>query len=137
MVFAARQIQEKCREQQRDLYLIFTDLTKAFDSVSRKGLWQVLEKIGCTSKFIRVVRSFHDGMMAEVIDNGDMSEKFGVSNGTKQGCVLAPLLFSIFFALMLMVAFKDCDTGVPFSFALTATYSISGDCKLEQKSRRK
>ena len=73
-------------------------------------------------------------MVVEVIDNGDMSEKIGVSNGTKQGCVLALLLFSIFFALMLMVAFKDCDTGVPIQ---TATYSISEDCKLEQKSRCK
>ena len=31
MIFAARQIQEKCREQHRDLYMVFIDLTKAFD----------------------------------------------------------------------------------------------------------
>ena len=31
----------------------------------------------------------------------------------KQGCVIAPLLFCIFFSIMLLVAFKDCDKGIP------------------------
>ncbi|XP_040289820.1 LOW QUALITY PROTEIN: uncharacterized protein LOC121002429 [Bufo bufo] len=32
MIFAARQLQEKCQEQNRELYTTFIDLTKAFDS---------------------------------------------------------------------------------------------------------
>jgi Reverse transcriptase (RNA-dependent DNA polymerase) len=39
MIFAARQIQEKCQEQHQDLLTIFLDLNKAFDSVTREGLW--------------------------------------------------------------------------------------------------
>jgi hypothetical protein len=116
MIFAARQIQEKCREQHRDLYTVFIDLTKAFDSVSRPGLWQVLKKIGCPEKFVRIVQSFHDGMRGQVIDGGEMSALFNITNGTKQGCVLAPLLFCIFFSMMLLVAFKDCDVGIPVRF---------------------
>ena len=42
MIFAARQVQEKCREQNLDLYMVFVDLTKAFDTISRDGLWQIL-----------------------------------------------------------------------------------------------
>ena len=38
MVFALRQLQEKCLEQQQNLYVLFVDLTKAFDTVSRTGL---------------------------------------------------------------------------------------------------
>ena len=34
-----------------------------------------------------------------------------ILHDTKQGFVLAPHLFSIFFAMMLLVAFKDCDLG--------------------------
>jgi len=37
-------------------------------------------------------------MHAGVIENGEMSSDFDVTNGTKQGCVLAPLLFTVFFA---------------------------------------
>ena len=34
MIFTARQLQEKCQEQNIDLYMTFVDLTKAFDTVS-------------------------------------------------------------------------------------------------------
>ena len=113
MIFAARQMQEKCREQHRDLYMVFIDLTKAFDSVNRRGLWLILHKIGCPDKFISIIRSFHEDMKGQVIDSGVLTDFFGISNGTKQGCVLAPLLFSIFFAMMLLVAFRNSDIGIP------------------------
>jgi len=32
-----------------------------------------------------------------------------VTKGTKQSCALAPLLFIIFFAMMLRDAFRDCS----------------------------
>lgn len=47
MVFVLRQIQEKCREQNMGLYAAFIDLTKAFDTVSREGLWKIMHKLGC------------------------------------------------------------------------------------------
>ena len=58
MIFRARQLQEKCQEQNMDLYMTFVDLT--FDTVSREGLW----KFGCPIKFIAMVRQFNDGMLA-------------------------------------------------------------------------
>jgi len=91
----------------------FIDLTKIFDSIDRSALWAVLLKIGCPPEFDNIIRSFHEGMRAAVIENGEMSLDFDVINGTKQGCVLAPLLFTIFFAMMLRVAFKDCEAGTP------------------------
>ena len=39
-VFSLRQLQEKCREQQQPLFVAFIDLTKAFDLVSRDGLFK-------------------------------------------------------------------------------------------------
>ena len=112
MVFAVKQLQEKCIEQRQDLYLLFIDLTKAFDTVSRSGLWSILSKLGCPPKFVGVVRSFHDGMMARVIENGDVSEPFPVTNGVKQGCVLAPTLFSLLFAEMLSTALTQTSAGI-------------------------
>ena len=38
MVFIVRQIQEKCTEQQMDLFACFIDLTKAFDSQQRSTM---------------------------------------------------------------------------------------------------
>ena len=118
MIFTARQLQEKCREQQRELYVVFVDLTKAFDSVDRTALWEVLLKIGCPPSFVNIIRSFHDGigMRAAVVENGEMSADFDVTNYTKQGCVLAPLLFIIFFAMVLGVALHDCAAGIPIHY---------------------
>ena len=109
MIFAARQLQEKFQEQHRDLYTTFVDLTKAFDTVSREGLWKIMGKFGCPDKFISMVRQFHDGMHARVLDDGDSSNVLPVTNGVKQGCVLAPTLFSMVFAAMLSDAFSDND----------------------------
>jgi len=52
-------------------------------------------------------------MKGQVIESGVLSDLFGIFNGTKQWCVLAPLLFCILFAMMLLVDFKDCDLGAP------------------------
>ena len=110
MIFSIRQLQEKCREQQQDLYILFLDLTKAFDTVSREGLWQILPKIGCPPNMARMISELHDGMSAQVI--GGDAPPFPVTNGVKQGCVLAPTLFSVLFSLMLTSAFKECSAGV-------------------------
>ena len=54
----------------------------------------------------------HDGKRATVLDNGDTSDSCPVTNGVKQGCVLAPTLFSIVFAAMLHDASQDNDDGI-------------------------
>ena len=112
MIFAVRQIQEKCREQNQNLYILFVDLTKAFDTVSRGGLWAILSKLGCPERFVSIIRSFHEGMMARVIEHGSASDPFPVSNGVKQGCVLAPTLFSLLFASMLFAALSKTSSGI-------------------------
>jgi len=45
----------------------------------------------------------------------ELLEAFTVTNGTKQGCILATMQFNIF-VIMLLVAFKDCDLGDPIQF---------------------
>ena len=60
-----------------------------------------------------MVRQFHDGMQARVQKDGEYSEPFPVTNGVKQGCVMAPTLFSMMFSAMLTDAFQDVDAGFP------------------------
>ena len=112
MVFSVRQLQEKCHEQNQPLYLAFIDLTKAFDLVSRSGLFSILEKIGCPPRLLAIVESFHRDMQSTVCYNGATSEPFPISSGVKQGCVLAPTLFGIFFSMLLSYAFSDNNDGV-------------------------
>ncbi|BHF80763.1 hypothetical protein SprV_0702389100 [Sparganum proliferum] len=116
MIFAARQLQEKCQEMRTHLYSTFVDLTKALDTVNREGLWKIMQKFGCPERFTQMVRQLHDGMMARVTDNGAVSEAFAVTNGVKHGCVLAPTLFSLMFSAMLMDAYRDERPGIRIAY---------------------
>ena len=72
-----------------------------------------MSKYGCPGMFIAMVRLFHESMQARVQDNG--TEPFPVSNGVKQGSVLAPTLFSLKFSAMLNDAFCAERVGVDIS----------------------
>ena len=63
-----------------------------------------------------MVRQFHDGMLARVQNGGEFSDPFHVTNGVKQGCVLAPTLFNMMFSAMLTAAFQDDDNGIPIRY---------------------
>ncbi|BHF60961.1 hypothetical protein SprV_0100393100 [Sparganum proliferum] len=115
-IFAARQLQVKCQEMRTHLYSTFMDLKNAFDTVNREGLWKIMQKFGCPERFILMVRQLHDGMMARVTDNGAVSEAFAVTNGVKQGCVLAPTLFSLMFSAMLMDAYRAESPGIRIAY---------------------
>ncbi|VDL94937.1 unnamed protein product [Schistocephalus solidus] len=116
MTFAARQLQEKCQEMRTHLYTTFVDLTNAFDTVSREGLWKVIHKFGCPEWFTHMVRQHHDGMTVRVTDNGTVSDAFTVTNGVNQGCILAPTLFSLMFSAMLMDAYRDEQPGIRIAY---------------------
>lgn len=112
MVFSVRQAQEKCTEQHMDLYAVFMDLTKAFNTVNREALWVILAKLGCPRKFTNIIRLFHEGMVEVVQSNGDTSAPFDISNGVKQGCVLAPVMLNLFFTCFLIHAICDLEKRV-------------------------
>ncbi|XP_067032362.1 uncharacterized protein [Acropora muricata] len=51
-------------------------------------------------------------MKATIQYEGSVSEPFNIKSGVKQGCVLAPTLFGIFFSLLLKHAFGTSTEGV-------------------------
>ena len=106
MMFVVRRLQELARKD-TPLYLCFIDLTKAYDSVDRTLLWDVLARFGVPPRMLAVIRQIHDGMQACMrLDDGECSDKFDVGQGLRQGCVLAPLLFNMFFTAVLRMAEK-------------------------------
>ena len=123
MIFYARQIQEKSREQHRDPYMVVIDLTKAFDSTNRTGLWSLLAKSGCPSTLTNVIKQLNDGMMGRVCADGKESDGFEVTAGVEQGCL--PSFFSLFFAAMLKEATEDMPQGVTIRFRNGSIFNLS------------
>ena len=52
---------------------------RAFDFVSREGLYIVLRKLGCPQKLLYLIRSLHMGMMATVAYKNEESKAFPVN----------------------------------------------------------
>ena len=96
------------------LHEAFVDFTKAFDNVRRNGLWKILVRLSCPPKLITILQQLHEGHQGHVKHNGSPSGSFTISNGVKQGCVLAPTLSSIFFSIMLREA--DLPEGIYIRF---------------------
>ena len=68
MIFCLRQLQENALSRT----MVF--VSKAFDTVGRTGLWQLLRKYGCPEKFTTMIEALHTGMMANVSFGGEVSE---------------------------------------------------------------
>ena len=73
MVFSLKQLQEKCREQYKPLYIAFIDLTKAFNFVSRDRLFKILKKIGCPPTLLSI-SSFHENTHSTISFNCTSSQ---------------------------------------------------------------
>ena len=122
MIFCLRQLQKKFIEQDLPLYIVFVDFTKAFDTVGRTGLWQLLRNYGCPEKFTTMIESLHNGIMVNVRNGEEISDTFAIINGIKQGCVLAPTLFTIFLSAMLEEAFRDMGAEYTCNHAIMQIY---------------
>ena len=102
MMFVTRWLQELAGKKQVPLYACFTDLTKAYYCVDRTLLWTVLTRFGVPQNMISLIRHLYDGMRAcGQLDDRVCSGWFAVEQGLCQGCVLAPLLFNIFFVAVI------------------------------------
>ena len=92
MIFVARQLQEKCREQHQNLYLAFVDLTKAFDTVNQDLLMKILRKFGCPPTFI-AIQQFHTGMCALTYLGSNLSFSGELTNEIQRCINLASSAF--------------------------------------------
>lgn len=117
MIFTLRQLQEKIREQHASAFAIFVDLKKAFDTVNRQALWQIMLKFGCPEKLVNIIKNLHEDNIAKVITSQGLTGGFGITNGVRQGCVLAPLLFNVFMTAFLLRLDRTLqDRGIEYRY---------------------
>ena len=125
MIQVVRQLIEKTIEHDTEVYMMFVDLKKAYDSVAREALWKVLELDGVPSHFINLVRSFHDGMQAEVRVDGMLSPPVDVRNGLRQGCTMAPTLFNLYVNKVVEMWHRECER-LKIDVGVTVRYRLNG-----------
>ena len=69
-IFLIRQLMERYREQ-KDLHMIFIDLEKAYDKVTRNVIWRALEKHKVPTKYITLIKDMYKNAMTFVRTCGD------------------------------------------------------------------
>lgn len=82
--------------ERRKVYAFFVDFKAAFDTVPRKSLLYKLHTIGLSYKFIKMISEIYKNTKAAVWTGEELSEYFDTKSGVKQGCLLSPLLFSLY-----------------------------------------
>merc|ERR1711874_225234 len=92
---------EKVRKRGQSLYCAFIDFKKAYDSIDRKKLIEVLVDFKINPQVIDMIVQMYQNDNT-VIKLGNMKKKVEVTSGIRQGCCISTLLFK-------MVSFKIID----------------------------
>ena len=75
--------------------IISVDAEKAFDKIQHPFMIQTLQKMCIEGTYLNIVKTMYDKPTANIILNGEKQIAFLLRSGTRQGCPLLPLLFSI------------------------------------------
>lgn len=91
--FVLNELISRSAEYNFDLYLIFIDYSKAFDSIEYGAVWQALSRQGVHSKIVNVLRNIYS--KAQVfVKLGSEKVPINIGRGVRQGDPLSPHLFN-------------------------------------------
>ncbi|KAL1447571.1 hypothetical protein WDU94_012383, partial [Cyamophila willieti] len=94
-IFVLRQLSEKSWEFNRNLHLIFLDCIKAYDSVHRETLLNILREFEIPNKLINLISMCTSETFAKIKTPTMISEPFQIHSGLRQGDPLSPVLFNL------------------------------------------
>jgi hypothetical protein len=101
--------------------LHFSRCVKAFDKVHYCKLFSLLLARNIPALIIRLLLNIYTGQCVRVLWNGIYSGNFSVRNGVKQGGLISPILFSVYYddvLCRLQRAGVGCYIGQMFTVAL-------------------
>ena len=82
--------------QDKPTHVIYTDISKAFDSVSHTKLLLVLKSYGINSSVVSWLGNFLSERSQQVVINDKLSSPLSVFSGVPQGSIIGPLMFLIY-----------------------------------------
>ena len=86
---------EKKWEYNEAVHQLFIDFKKAYDSVRREVLYNILMEFGVPKKLVRLIKMCLTETYSRVQVGKNLSDMFSIRDGLKQGDALSPLLWSM------------------------------------------
>ncbi|RXN37862.1 endonuclease-reverse transcriptase [Labeo rohita] len=86
---------ESADDKNLSLYITFVDFKKAFDSIDRRKMFEILHHYGIPDKLVRAIKTIYNNSKSAVLVEGGLTEEFEITTGVLQGDTLAPFLFII------------------------------------------
>ena len=111
-IFIMRQIWEKMWEYNREVYTAFIDFSKAYDSINRKHLYNILHDFKVPKKLCKMVQVCTEKTRAKVRYKGQLSEEFDILTGVRQGDACSPALFNLVMEKILRECESDEERGI-------------------------
>ena len=99
------------------MYFHFVDFEKAFVLVHRDSLWKIMRAYGIPGKLIGMAKALYDGFTCAVIKEGEITERFPVVTGVKQGCCMSSgFLFLLVIDWVMRKTVDGQRTGIRWDF---------------------
>ena len=96
-------------------YVCFVDFKKAFDTVRRDRLWEVLNRQGVTNKMTNMLKAIYNKVTAVIRYGNELSNEINCPLGVRQGCQLSPLLFTLLISELAQGIARDGMHGYQFN----------------------
>jgi hypothetical protein len=93
-IFYIRQTLQKKWEYNGTVHQLFIDFKKAYDSVRREELYNILIEFGIPRKLVGLIKMCLNETYSRVRIGKTLCDKFTIENGLTQGDALSPLLFN-------------------------------------------
>jgi hypothetical protein len=87
-IFYIHQILEKKWEYNGTVHQLFIDFKKAYDSIRREALHNILIEFGIPRKLVGLIKICLSETYSRVCIGKNLSDKFSIENGLKQGDAL-------------------------------------------------
>lgn len=113
-IFTVYALVQKHFLSNRKVYVSFVDFRKAFDTVKRHVLWNILSDIGVGGKMLSALQSMYKSVRFCVMDSMTCTDYFECMQGLKQGCLASPTLFS--FLINELASYIICHGKHGFQF---------------------
>ena len=92
-LLSANMVIEKTLLANRPVWILSSDLSKAFDRVDWDALCRGLRLHGVSAHLVWLLQVVYSNQTGQITGHSDVSREFCIKAGVRQGCVLSPRLF--------------------------------------------